>query len=634
MIVIGTAGHIDHGKSAIVKRLTGTDPDRLPEEKARGMTIDLGFAFYRTPDGQDIALVDVPGHERFVKNMIAGAGGIDAVVLVVAADDGWMPQSQEHFEIVQLLGVRHGFIVINKSDLADQDWLDLLEQDIHDRVQHSFLAGAPIFRVSALKGDGFADLIDYLNQLPGQIESKKDIGKARLYVDRSFVRPGMGGVVTGTLRGGTLAVGQPISVWPPIEIGKIRSLQSKGEDVQTVGPGHRTAAAVTGVDKELLIRGGVISDRLDVSYFRENQILALSLQLLRDAPVPIEDRRRVLVILGTSEVEGEMRIFESKEILPGGQGIVFFRPDDPLYSLVGDRYIVRLPSPTVTLGGGMVLDHLPAFPRRKELASLHYLQGRLSGKLPDIIMTELQKQVFAPADSFLRDADFSAKDAVSEVNRLISEKLAGKFNDSFYLQSELSQVSGRFKQSLTEHLKEHPHLKGLAIEQLLDVSPYDQRVSRALIEYLLDIGELVKLGDKYNLVGRGMSLKGVIKEAHDEIMSELRAAPHAPPTLATLAAGGKSHQEAIKYIIESGEGYKCGSEFLFLREVWAEVVNWIRAKLASDGTFAVTDLRDKFGFSRKYAIPILEEADRIRLTSRQGDIRVKGDRFESEDSIL
>ncbi|MCM2271467.1 MAG: GTP-binding protein, partial [candidate division Zixibacteria bacterium] len=220
MIVIGTAGHIDHGKSSIVKRLTGTDPDRLPEEKARGMTIDLGFAFYHTDAGETIALVDVPGHERFVKNMIAGAGGIDAVMLVVAADDGWMPQSQEHYQIVKLLGVRHGFIALNKCDLAEPDWLTMLEQEIRARVADSFLKDAPIFRISATTGVGFDSLAQYLNSLPARIASRKDLGKARLYVDRSFVRPGIGGVVTGTLRGGSLSVGQPVSVWPSMAQGK------------------------------------------------------------------------------------------------------------------------------------------------------------------------------------------------------------------------------------------------------------------------------------------------------------------------------------------------------------------------------------------------------------------------------
>ena len=324
MIVVGTAGHIDHGKSAIVKRLTGTDPDRLPEEKARGMTIDLGFAFLRTPDGEEIAFVDVPGHERFVKNMIAGAGGVDVVMLVVAADDGWMPQSQEHFEIIKLLGVKSGLIVINKIDLAESDWLEILKQDIRERVKDSFLANAPIFEVSAITGDGFDRLLAHLTGLPHTIKSRKDYGKARLFIDRSFVRPGIGGVVTGSLRGGKLSAGQTVTVWPSLNRGKIRSLQTHNDDLPSVGPGHRTAVSLTGIDKEDLRRGGVISDSTELEYLKEHDVFALSVELVKDAAVPIEDRRRVLIMLGTTEVEGEIRMFDRSEIKPASSGIAFF----------------------------------------------------------------------------------------------------------------------------------------------------------------------------------------------------------------------------------------------------------------------------------------------------------------------
>ncbi len=634
MIVIGTAGHIDHGKSSIVKRLTGTDPDRLPEEKARGMTIDLGFAFYHTDAGETIALVDVPGHERFVKNMIAGAGGIDAVMLVVAADDGWMPQSQEHYQIVKLLGVKHGFIALNKCDLAEPDWLTMLEQEIRTRVADSFLKDAPIFRISATTGVGFDSLAQYLNSLPAQIASKKDIGKARLYVDRSFVRPGIGGVVTGTLRGGTLSVGQPVSVWPSMAQGKVRSLQSHNEDVEHVSPGHRTAVAVTGVDKDLLVRGGVVSDRLDLSYFREHPVLALSMQMLQEAAVPLEDRRRALLIVGTTEAEGEIRLFEEDMLAAGRSGVAFFRPDEPIYALVGDRFILRLPTPTVTLGGGMLLDHLESFPRRKQLSALKYLRSRLSGRTEDLVRSELEKVVLASSDDLLMNADISSREVSDILVKLSAEKIVGRFQNWWYSTEVLGQASDSFKQGVTGYLKENPHLKGLSYEQILEHSGLAPDRTKVLVEYLIASGELTKLGDKYNLAGRGMSLKGVIKEAHDKIIAQLKAEPYAPPTLQSLAAQGKPYQEAIKFILESGEGYKCGSEFVLLMEVWYEVVRFIRESLDKSGQLAVTELRDRFGFSRKYAIPIVEETDRIKLTQRQGDIRIKGERFDNEAFIL
>ncbi|MBD3403133.1 selenocysteine-specific translation elongation factor, partial [candidate division GN15 bacterium] len=378
MIVIGTAGHIDHGKSSIVRRLTGADPDRLPEEKQRGMTIDLGFAFHKTIGGQDLAFVDVPGHERFVKNMIAGAGGIDAVMLVIAADDGWMPQSQEHFQIVRLLGVRHGLVVINKCDLVQDDWLELLEADIAEKVDGTFLQDAPVLRVSAVTGDGFDQLTDQLNALASALSARRDFGKARLYIDRSFVRPGMGGVVTGTLRGGGLTTGQTVGIWPFRATARVRTLQSQGQDLDTVQPGHRTAVSFTGIEKEQLVRGGCVSDRTDLRYFADHPVLALNVEMLPEAAVSLQDGREVLLLLGTSEMTGEIRVFESDAIAPGQKGLAFFRPEEPMFGYVGDSCIIRLPTPMVTLGGGRLLDHMSRFPRRKELAGLAYLRERAS----------------------------------------------------------------------------------------------------------------------------------------------------------------------------------------------------------------------------------------------------------------
>ena len=390
MIVIGTAGHIDHGKSAIVKRLTGTDPDRLPEEKARGMTIDLGFAFYRTPSGDVIAFVDVPGHERFVKNMISGVGGIDVAMLVVAADDGWMPQSQEHFQVVRLLGISSGLIVINKIDLVDNEWLELLQQDIENKVRGSFLENAPLFPVSAETGEGFESLRDYLNNLTPRVAVRNVTGTTRMYIDRSFIRAGIGGVVTGTLRGGTLSTGQTVSVWPSMTTGKIRSLQSNNQDVPEANPGQRTAVSLTGIDKNLLVRGGVISDRLDLEVFKRHPVLALAMELIPEAPVILNDRRRILLIVGTTEMEGEIRFLDRHQLTPGEKGIVFFKPDDPIFGLIGDHFIARLPTPMVTLGGGRILDHLEHLPRRKQALSYEYLNLRLSGRVRAVSYTHLR----------------------------------------------------------------------------------------------------------------------------------------------------------------------------------------------------------------------------------------------------
>jgi selenocysteine-specific elongation factor len=634
MIVIGTAGHIDHGKSAIVKRLTGTDPDRLPEEKARGMTIDLGFAFYRTPSGEDIAFVDVPGHERFVKNMIAGAGGIDVVMLVVAADDGWMPQSQEHFQVVRLLGIGCGVIVINKIDLVEPDWLELLQQDIRDKVKGSFLAEAPIFMVSAETGAGFDRLEEYLDHLPQTIPARKDIGKARLFIDRSFVRAGIGGVVTGTLRGGSFTVGQVVTVWPAQVTGKIRTLQTNNQDVSTAHPGQRTAISFTGIDKEQLVRGGVVSDRQDLSFFTRRPVLALSLELLPEAPLTLRDRRRLLLMVGTTEMEGEIRLYHGKVLPPGAKGIAFFKPDEPIYCLVGDRFVVRLPTPMVTLGGGMVLDHLFRLPRRRDIRALDYLQQRLSGALDDFVVSELRKKVIVPAEQLLVEADFARSEIDTVVEALTKQKVAGRFEEYVFHIDSLNAAIEHFLQKIIDYLEDKPHLMGLSVEQLQRLSPHDATTTHALLKYLVANGGMTRTGDKYNLTGRGTALKGGVKDAYDAIMKTLREAAFTPPALSILAAGGKNYREAIKYIIESGQAHKCGSDFIFLSEVWREIVRFIKEHLEKATSLAVADLKARFGFTRKYAIPILEETDRLKLTRRDGDVRVKGNRFADEEFDL
>ncbi|UCG60660.1 MAG: selenocysteine-specific translation elongation factor [Candidatus Zixiibacteriota bacterium] len=634
MLVIGTAGHIDHGKSSIVKRLTGTDPDRLPEEKARGMTIDLGFAFYRTPDNDTIAFVDVPGHERFVKNMVAGVGSIDAVMLVIAADDGWMPQSQEHFQIVRLLGVRRGMIVINKIDLVEPDWLELLEQEVRDKVGGTFLDRAPVLRVSSQTGDGFDALRAHLNELPGQIKAQRDIGKARLYIDRSFVRPGIGGVVTGTLRGGTLTVGQTVSVWPSRKTAKIRSLHSNNRDVQTAVPGQRTAVSFTGLEKEYLVRGGVITDRSNLGFFSDYPVLVLDIEVLRETTIELTDRRRVLLIVGTTEAEGEIRLYENRQIKPGEKGLALFKPDDPILSLVGDHFIVRLPTPMVTIGGGQIVDHLPHFPRRRQMTRYRYLRERTPLTLEKLVTSELEKQTIMPLETLLKEADFSRDEIESQIKKALQKQTIKTFEGAVYHESHFKDALEQIQEKLVKYLEDKSHLKGLTTEQTSSITGLNQDQAKLVINFLLSSGTLVKVRELFNLAGRGMSLKGSARQAHEEIMKILESDRYSPPTLATLANRGKAFKDAVKFIVESGQGYKCGSDFIFLAGVWDEIVAFIKQKISSSGKLTVADLRDKFGFSRKYAIPILEETDRTGLTRREGDYRVKGARFEVQDTFL
>ncbi len=634
MLVVGTAGHIDHGKSSIVRRLTGTDPDRLPEEKSRGMTIDLGFAFYTTSNQDTIAFVDVPGHERFVKNMIAGAGGIDVVMLVIAADDGWMPQSEEHFHVVRLLGVQHGITVINKIDLVESDWLELLESEVSEKTKGSFLEDSPVFSVSAQTGAGFDALVAYLDTLHGTVEMRKDIGKARLSIDRSFVRPGFGGVATGSLRGGSFEVGQKVTIWPGSNKAKIRSLQSNAVDVEKALPGQRTAVSLTGIERDQLVRGGLISDRDNLDFFNTNFVLALHLELLPNALVEIEDRRRVLMIVGTTEVEGEIRLYHEKKIRPGEKGVIFFRPDHPTCCLIGDRFIMRLPTPMVTLGGGSVLDHLPQFPRRRAIDKFSYLFNRLDGSLVSLVHSEFEKSIFVREDHLLENADFSSNDIMRCVDRLVSEKKLVGYQNGFYSPVTMEKATEQLISEMSAYLKEKSHLHGMLSEQIQQVSSFDKPTTDLLVRFLIENMKLAKEDDIISLVGRDVHLSGEVKTAYDKVVKLLRDNPYAPPAIKEIVAGGKAYREAIRFILDSRRGHKCGADFIFLMKTWHEIVSYIREVLSENSEITLPQLRDRFGFTRKYAIPILEETDRLKLTRREENIRKRGEKFDDESAFL
>lgn len=628
MFVIGTAGHIDHGKSSIILRLTGIDPDRLPEEKERGMTIDLGFAWYDTADGQRVGLVDVPGHERFVKNMIAGAGGIDALILVVAADDGWMPQSQEHLQITRLLGIKHGLVVISKIDLVEESWVELVVEDVKGKLKDSFLSGAPIVKLSSETGEGFDSLKKEINNLTGVMTDREDIGKPRLYVDRSFVLPGMGGVVAGTLRGGNFSAGMEVSVFPARKKGKIRILHSFNENVESSSPGQRTAVSLTGIDKQYLTRGSVISTPEIVSAYPENEVLVLSVELIPESPVSIKDRRRLLLILGTTEVEGEARVFDGDEIKPGQTGIIFFKPFEPVLSFIDDRYIVRLPTPAVTVGGGTVLDILSKFPRKKEKSKFEYLQDRIELTLGKLIDTE-----FLKSQSVDLKADFLfSNHSASQINKEFSERINRleviEFAGRAYRADDLKEISAKVEQALKDYLNENPHANGLGIDKIARQAGYPIVSIDPFLELMVQNNRLIKKGNLFDLPNRTVSVKGELKKVADLLESTLSKTKYAPPSIKELLGTDKNKKEAFEYLLVAGRVTKIGSNLVFNKEVWDSIIEIICQMLDNNEKLTVATLREKLGSTRKYSMPILEETDRLRLTERRGDIRIKGDKFE------
>src|SRR5436190_5787436 len=356
MYVIGTAGHVDHGKSTLVLALTGIDPDRLQEEKAREMTIDLGFAWLTLPSGREVSIVDVPGHERLIKNMLAGVGGLDAALLVIAADEGPMPQTDEHLDILNLLGVSKGIVVLTKRDLVDDEWLALMQEEVRERLKGSTLQDAPIVPVSARMGQGLDDLREEIDRLLLDTEPRADRGRPRLPIDRAFTVAGFGTVVTGTLIDGSLRVGQEVSILPPGLKARIRGLQSHKHKVESIGPGNRVAVNIVGLDVDDLSRGMVLTTP---GWLQPTGRVDVYLSLVPDAPAPVEQNDPLDFFTGSAETPARITLLDTERLQPGQSGWAQLRLQELIAAAKGDRYIVRQPSPSLTIGGGQIVDTHP-----------------------------------------------------------------------------------------------------------------------------------------------------------------------------------------------------------------------------------------------------------------------------------
>jgi selenocysteine-specific elongation factor len=628
MFVIGTAGHIDHGKSSIITSLTGINPDRLPEEQERGMTIDLGFAHYDTPDGMRIGIIDVPGHERFVRNMIAGAGGIDAVMLVVAADDGWMPQSQEHLQITKLLGIKYGLIVISKIDLADSGWIDLVEEDIREKVKGSFLEEAPIIRLSSVSKAGFDRLKEEINRLAAKVIVREDNDKPRLYIDRSFVLAGMGGVVAGTLRYGRLNLGQEVMIFPSRRRGRIRSIQSHKQQIDMALPGRRASISLTGIDKVYLHRGGVLTIPELLEDYPDGVVLALAVTVLPESPIDFKNRRNLLMILGTSEVEGEIRLFGADSISPGSQGIIFLKASDPILAFVGDRFVLRLPTPAVTVGGGLVLDVLGRFPRKKELGRFDYLRDRIALTPESLVTSELSKAVFVNGKKDFVRCNYSQTQIDAVMADLQAKSILGEYRGSFYRKDEIAPFTDKILTAMQGYLDAHPHIDGLTIDVVAGLTGESIRGLEPVLELMCEKGNVVKKKNRFDLAGRELSVTGKVQEASRMMEKRLLEGGFMPPSINELVGDDQILKEAFDYLLASGKVVKIGSGLAFHKKKWEEIVNTVRKMLDGGKSLTVAAFREKLDTTRKYAVPILEETDRQKITSRRGDFRIKGDNFE------
>ena len=624
-VVLGTAGHIDHGKTALVRRLTGIDTDRLKEERERGISIDLGFAHLTLPSGRRVAIVDVPGHEKFVKNMLAGATGIDLVLLVVAADEGTMPQTLEHLAIIQLLGIERGVVALTKADLAPAGMIDLVTEETRGLLRGTMLRNVPIVPVSSTTGAGIDALVAELDRAVALVPDRDASGPARLPVDRVFSVEGIGTVVTGTLWSGAIRPGDALTLLPADRGVRVRQVEVHDQPVTEAVAGNRTAVAIHGVAREDLARGDWLTTP---GRFRATELADVRIHLLERAEKSLANRARVRAHLGASETLARVVLYDVDALPPGGSGLAQLRLEGPIVAVPGDRLVIRSYSPATTIGGAAVLDSSP--PRRARLgteaaARLGVLEtGTLaqrveavardagpSGITPEAIAARLGVEVGTVAS------------AASEVG--LRRTKDGKLLSRDAWDSALDQLVERVRQ----HAETHPLRHGIGKGELKSLlsGRIDPGVFDEALEARLREGVLVGQGERIGLPESGPRLNPLQTEALRRIEGKLKGAGFQVPDLSELLRElppEANPPELVRYLVDSGRAVKVTSDLLYMADQLTEIEGRVHSHFVKNRTLAMSEFKDLLQVSRKYAVPLLERLDRIGFTRREGDLRVPG----------
>ncbi len=633
--ILATAGHIDHGKTALVRRLTGVDTDRLPEEKSRGISIDLGFASLALSDGTLLGIVDVPGHERFIKNMLAGVGGIDVVVLVIAADEGVMPQTREHLDIVTLLGVTRGVVALTKSDLVDDDWRALMIDDVRAALAGSALAEAPILEVSSTTGAGITEFLAAVEAAVREAAPRSLTAPARLPVDRAFIVEGFGTVVTGTLWRGVLRVGDTVDVQPGDRAARVRSLEVHGRSVPEARAGQRTAVALHGLAREEVQRGDWV---VAPGSIHTSQLLDARVRLLSSAP-PLKSGARVRVYLGASEVLGRVVFLEAPEgggtrLAPGGTALVQVRLEEPIAADRGDLFVLRAYSPLVTLGGGTVLDAAPEKHRGKSATVVERLHIAETGTPADRLLDVLRASGATPCTADALAKSLSVPRA--EIDALLADALAAgharRCGNGVLHAEAFAAARLRLLDTLREYQRQFRLRWGIAKGEAK--SRLAREVPAALFDLVLADaladGDVLQREDRLHAGDGTLDLTPRDLAMLDALRAALTSAPFAPPSAAELATQAAAHgtaddaRELLAYLTFTGEAVRVTTDFTYAAAALADLEHRLRAHFATHDELTVADFKDLAGVSRKHAVPLLEYFDRRGVTARRGDARVAG----------
>ena len=628
--ILGTAGHIDHGKSTLVRALTGIDTDRLPEEKARGITIELGFANLSIPGGINFGIIDVPGHERFVRAMVSGVGGMDIVMLVIAADEGIMPQTREHLEICQLLGVRKGLVALTKSDLVAPDWLELVQDEVCEYLAGSFLEDAPIVPVSAKTGNGLDALKEELGRIALLTNQKRDDGPFRLPVDRVFSVSGFGTVVTGTLLSGQVSVNDEVEILPSGITSRVRGVQAHGADSDKGVAGQRLAMNLQGVNHDQVHRGDVVTPR---GVYRTTSLVDVRLNYLKSAPKKLKHRSTYRLHSATFEVAAKITLFDKNSLEPGESDFAQIRLAHPVLLLNGDSFILRSSSPSRTVGGGSVLDPSPPLRRRRSREALELLESLAVGEEVGIASKMVSGSLLSgiSLSDISKRTGFSAKRLESALAPLLTsgEVLQVVREPKIYLGREgFTTLCKTLLHELEEYLDLNPLKSGISKEELKTRIPTrsDQRYFAPCMAALEKDGLVVSERELVKLVAR-RSTSTEFQSATGSLLEEqLKKKKYEPDSIKELAAAFKLSEkqvlEHLNLLARENRAIKVKGDLFYAVEPYNSILHKISGHLNEKGEITPNEFRELTGLSRKYFIPLLEHFDEIKLTIRVGDKRV------------
>jgi selenocysteine-specific elongation factor len=628
-IILGTAGHIDHGKTSLIKAMTGIDTDRLKEEKERGITIELGFASLELPGGQHLGIVDVPGHEKFIKNMVAGATGIDIVVMIIAAEEGVMPQTREHMEICTLLGVRHGLVAMTKIDLVDEEWLELALEDIRDFSQGTFLENSPIVPVSSVTGQGIPELITALDDIAGNIPPRPPSSLFRLPIDRVFTMKGFGTVITGTLVSGRVKVGDTIMVYPSGITSKVRGLQVHNQSAESAEAGMRTAINFQGIDRAAVQRGEVLSSpgALISSY-----MVDLSFHYLASNKKPLKNRTLVRLHTGTSEVLGHLVLLEQEELPPGQTAVAQLRLDSPVAIVKDDRFVIRSYSPIRTIGGGQVLNPTPQKHKRLKPEIISGLQHLADDDPEAIIIYHIQQAGYSGVSfSHLKImSNLTDKQLDTILQHLLSRRTilqTDKENCIYIHQTTFDQLKQKSAEYLANYHETNPLKAGMPKEELRSKFPRlsNSKLFNLVLNQMIKNKQILQEENTVRLDSHRVSLGEDQAHVREKILKAYQEGGLQPPyfreVVKTLDADPKRTKEVLMHLVEEGQIIKTKEDLYF----HAKAVDGLKKRLVdflkSHGEITTPQFKEMTGASRKYVIPLIEYFDSKNVTLRVGDSR-------------